>query len=561
MIPFVRKYILGDSVENETAPHIFLILLFYVVATSAYTGLFFGSGDLVVRVPLCLLLIISYVVLERSTLSKDILAFLSPSVLMIVILIGTVYFEGDFLLFTYAVGGAMISLTYMKPRALLIYTAAMSVILAFFLFVLGYNILGVNFTMPQNYVNFLTMIGLNLVLYGFCKTYNKAAHAKGAFLSNMSHEIRTPLNAIIGMTAIGKSSGDIEAIRYTLEKIEDASTHLLGIVNDVLDMSKIDSGKFELSLEAFDFERMIQRVVNVISYKVEEKVHTFTVDIDKRIPAVLIGDDQRLAQVITNLTGNAIKFTPEGGTIALRASLLEETDDACVIQVEVADNGIGISQEQQKKLFMTFQQAETNTSRKYGGTGLGLSISKSIVGMMKGRVWVESQLGEGATFAFTAQLHKVGDAQIAQQISAQQASEGDAAPALFAGRRILLAEDIEINCEIVKSLLEPTQAAIIVAANGAEAVHIFSQSPDTFDLILMDIQMPEMDGYEATRRIRQLDAANAESIPIIAMTANAFKEDIEQCLKAGMDGHIAKPLDIGEVMRILQLYLSASRQL
>ena len=557
MLPFVRRYILGGSVENETAPHIFLILLFYVVATSAYTWIFFGLGDLAVRGPLCLLLIVSYVLLERSTLSKDILAFLSPSALMAVILIGAVYFEGDFLLFTYAVGGAMISLTYMKPRALLIYTAVMSVILAFFLVVLGYNMLGVNFTVAQNYVNFLAMIGLNLVLYGFCKTYNKAAHAKGAFLSNMSHEIRTPLNAIIGMTAIGKISDDVDAIRYTLEKIEDASTHLLGIVNDVLDMSKIDSGKFELSLEAFDFERMIQRVVNVISYKAEEKAQAFTVDIDKRIPAVLIGDDQRLAQVITNLVGNAIKFTPEGGAIALRANLLEETDAACIIQVEVTDNGIGISQEQQKKLFMTFQQAETNTSRKYGGTGLGLSISKSIVGMMQGRVWVESQLGEGATFAFTAQLHKVGDAQTAQP----EAGETDAEPALFAGKRILLAEDIEINCEIVKSLLEPTQAEIIIAVNGAEAVRTFSQSPDTFDLILMDIQMPEMDGYEATRRIRQLDAANAGTIPIVAMTANAFKEDIERCLKAGMDGHIAKPLDMGEVMRVLQLYLSANRQL
>ena len=554
MITFVRKYILGGSAKNETAPHIFLILLFYVVATCTYTALFFELSNFIIRVLISLFLIISYILLERSSLSNDTLAFLSPSVLLIFVLIGALYFDGDFLLFTYTVGGAMISLTYMKPKALLIYTAVMSVIQAFFLIALGRNMLGVNFTMAQNYVNFLTMIGLNLVLFVFCKTYTKAAQAKGAFLSNMSHEIRTPLNAIIGMTAIGKTSDDINITRYTLEKIEDASTHLLGIVNDVLDMSKIDSGKFDLSFEVFNFERMIQRVVNVISYKVEEKEQTFTINIDKRIPATLIGDDQRLAQVITNLTGNAVKFTQKGGSIALHAHLLEETDSTCIIQIDVRDNGIGISPEQQKNLFTTFQQAETNTSRKYGGTGLGLAISKSIVDMMKGKVWVESQLGKGATFAFTVQLEKVDNIEAAQRII-DEIIESEAIPAVFAGKQILLAEDVEINCEIVKALLEPTLVSIVVAVNGAEAVRIFSESPDAFDLILMDVQMPEMDGYEATRRIRQLDVARAESIPIIAMTANVFKEDIEQCLKAGMNNHIGKPLDIDEVMRVLQIYL------
>jgi signal transduction histidine kinase/DNA-binding response OmpR family regulator len=511
-----------------------------------------------------------------------------------------------------------------------------------------------------------------------------ASRAKSDFLANMSHEIRTPMNAIIGMTAIAKTSSDAERKDYCLDKINDASTHLLGVINDILDMSKIEANKFELSFSEFSFERMLQKVTNVINFRVDEKNQAFSVRIDNSIPATLVGDDQRLSQVITNLLSNAVKFTPDGGAISLCAELLKEENGICTLKISVSDTGIGISPEQRQRLFTSFEQADNGISRKFGGTGLGLAISKRIVEMMNGEIWIESELGKGSTFFFTIQaltseespsqstlrpdanwsnlkilvvddmpeileyfseimgsygvpcevaasgeeamdrldrgerydiyfvdwkmpgidgveLSKQikwrGSDNIVIMISAAEwsAVESDARAAgiskflskpLFAssivdcineclGREhatqaaatpgggvpdlsayhVLLTEDIEINREIVMSYLEPTGLTIDCAENGAEAVRIYGGSPEQYDLIFMDIQMPEMDGYEASRRIRGMDSERARKVPIIAMTANVFREDIERCLAAGMNDHVGKPVDVAEVMAKLKKYL------
>jgi len=512
----------------------------------------------------------------------------------------------------------------------------------------------------------------------------EASKAKSDFLSNMSHEMRTPLNAITGMTTIGKNAKDAERKDYALDKIQDASTHLLGVINDVLDMSKIEAHMLELSPIEFNFEKMLQKVATVVSFRMDEKKQKFVVRIDEKIPSTLIADDQRLAQVITNLLGNAVKFTPEEGSITLNAEFKGEKNGLYTIQVGVTDTGIGISSQQQKRLFSSFQQAESSTTRKYGGTGLGLAISKSIVEMMGGKIWIESEPGKGATFVFTIQarrgaedkrkplldvdlnnvrvmavdddpdiltyfldiarryglscetaasgekalelVNKKGDhhiyfvdwkmpvmdgIQLTRKIKAgdpessvvimvsaaewsaiaeeakaagvdrflskplfpsaiaeiineclgvdkRQAEETKAVDinGIFAERRILLAEDVEINREIVQALFEPTQMNMDCAENGVEAVRMFSEAPDRYDLIFMDVQMPEMDGYEATKRIRAMDNSKAKTIPIIAMTANVFKEDIDKCLAAGMNSHIGKPLNFEEVMKILHSYFA-----
>ena len=386
-----------------------------------------------------------------------------------------------------------------------------------------------------------------------------ASEAKSRFIANMSHEMRTPLNAITGMTAIGKNAKEVERKDYALDKIKDASAHLLGVINDVLDISKIEANMLELSPDEFNFEKMLQNTVAVINFRVDEKQQKLSVHIDDKIPKTLVADDQRLAQVITNLLSNAVKFTPEKGSITLDARCIGEEKDICTIQISVTDNGIGISSEQQKRLFMSFQQAESSTTRKYGGTGLGLAISKSIVELMGGKIWVVSELEKGSTFSFTIMAKKSKTAETVNEHTtgdARQAEEtGTNINGLFAGRRVLLVEDVEINREIVLSLLEPTQLEIDCAENGAEAVRMFSEDPNKYELIFMDVQMPEMDGYEATRRIRSLDTSKGKTVPIVAMTANAFREDIEECLAAGMDDHIGKPIDFEKVIEKLRAYL------
>ena len=384
---------------------------------------------------------------------------------------------------------------------------------------------------------------------------NQAAMAKGAFLSNMSHEIRTPMNAIVGMAAIGKLTNEIERKNYALNKIEDASAHLLAIINDVLDMSKIESGKFELSLSKFHFSDMIWRVASVISFRVEEKNQYFEINIDENIPPTLIGNEHRLAQVITNLVGNAVKFTPHEGRIDLNARLLKEENKICTIQVEVIDNGIGISPEQQVDLFQPFHQVETDAARKFEGTGLGLSICKNIIGIMGGRIWVESKLGEGAAFIFTVEMKRADEAGKYPDTSWQKTGQNGKKPFSLSDKCILLVEDIVVNREIVIALLEQTEIKIECAENGKQAVDMFTQAPEKYELIFMDVQMPEMDGYEATRRIRLINHSKAKTIPIIAMTAYTFREDVERCLNAGMNDHIGKPLDFNQLMEKLRQYL------
>ncbi|MCL1789620.1 MAG: ATP-binding protein, partial [Oscillospiraceae bacterium] len=382
--------------------------------------------------------------------------------------------------------------------------------------------------------------------------------AKSNFLANMSHEIRTPINAIVGMTSIGKSDSDTRKKDYCFHKIENASSHLLGVINDILDISKIEANKFELSPIEFDFRKVMNGVVNVINFRVDEKQQKFSVSVDKTIPETLIGDDQRLAQVITNLLSNAVKFTAEKGAIHLEATFLGEENGGCKMQVKVSDNGIGISSEQQEHLFTSFQQANSSTTRKYGGTGLGLVICKNIVEMMNGEIWLESELGKGAVFTFTflAERGSISEQESSVRQDDDELPENSSeTPADFKGRHILLAEDMEINREVVMSLLEPTSLGITGAENGIEAVRMFKETPDKYDLIFMDIQMPEMDGYEATRQIRASGLPRSKEVPIVAMTANVFREDVQKCFESGMDGHLGKPLVTEEVIDVLRKYL------
>jgi len=516
----------------------------------------------------------------------------------------------------------------------------------------------------------------------------KASQAKGEFLSHMSHEIRTPLNAIIGMINIAVNTDDIEKIKYCLQRAGSASKHLLNIINDILDMSKIEAHKFELSFAEFNFEKMLMDIINVTNVRAEEKNLNFAVILNTNVPSYIISDELRFSQVIMNLLNNAIKFTPENGKVVLRVEKIEEDGDEITLKTEIADSGIGMTEEQQKRLFTSYVQADSSISKNFGGTGLGLVISKQIVELMHGEIWIESKPNKGSKFIFTTKVQKgVGktDVQLSPKINRDELrilavddseetrmyfthvmdafhlpcdiacngkealemmekstdkpynlffvdwqmpdmdgieltkkikeATGDKSfvimlsmadwktiekEAITAGVKqfipkpifpsvlinvinecieikpksgserqggksekgynfkdfaILVAEDVEINREILSSILEETGVSIDFAQNGSSAVSMFQMHPDKYNLILMDVNMPEMDGYEATLAIRALELTQAKKICIIAMTANVFREDIERCLQTGMNDHIGKPISPEALYEKLKKYL------
>ncbi len=378
----------------------------------------------------------------------------------------------------------------------------------------------------------------------------KADMAKSTFLASMSHEIRTPMNAIIGMTTVGQRAPDVARKDDALCKIADASRHLLSIINDVLDMSKLESHKVELARLPFSFRNTFKSGAGLLGLQMAEKGLAFSMDMDESIPSLLLGDEQRLRQVLVNLLSNAVKFTPAGGFVRLEAALQGETDGLYLIRIAVRDSGIGISPEEASRLFQPFQQATQGIARKYGGTGLGLAISRHIVELMGGRIWLEEKNGPGSCFCFTVRLPRAQQEDI-PAADAQSAAQVDLTGRL-ARHKMLLVEDSPINQEILLSLLEETGITIQCADNGRQAVEMFAADPAAWDIVLMDVQMPEMDGLEATRRIRALEHPRAAAVPIIAMTAHVFSEDVERCLQAGMTAHLGKPLAVDRLFQVLR---------
>ncbi len=367
--------------------------------------------------------------------------------------------------------------------------------------------------------------------------YDSANRAKSDFLSRMSHEIRTPMNAIIGMTYIAQTHIDnAEKVAEDLSKISQSSHYLLGLINDILDMSRIESGKLTLESAVFDLNDMIENITTLIGAQAQTKDITFHTDISLSCPYVT-GDSLHLNQVLINLLGNAIKFTPERGSVKL---IIHQEPDGQIF-FSVRDTGIGVSPQNQSRIFQSFEQAEGSTTRKYGGTGLGLAISSRLVQLMGGSLSLNSEPGKGSDFYFTITLPI--DMQQGQSI--RQTKPGTHTISSAKGLHILLVEDNDLNIEIAQTILETAGAVVDLAHNGQEAVDIFLTSPpDLYDLILMDIQMPVMDGLEATRVIRRSDHPRAAAIPIIAMTANAFDEDMKKSVESGMNGHLSKPIDI-----------------
>ncbi len=368
-----------------------------------------------------------------------------------------------------------------------------------------------------------------------------ASKAKSEFLSRMSHEIRTPMNGIIGMTAIALQQGQSgERVTDCLQKIQSSSEYLLGLINDILDMSKIESGKMKLEPCNFNMYEMLDTVGELIAPQAAAKQIDFVKDI-RLSHKWFLADRMRISQVLINLLGNAVKFTPARGKVVLLAEEVESAGERVRVSFAISDTGVGIAKEDQERVFRSFEQASSNPSKQQG-TGLGLSISSRLVQLMGSNIQIESELGEGSTFRFLIPLKPGEDMET--EVSAEEVS--------FEGRRVLVVEDNELNSEIAQCLLEERGFEVACVYNGAEAVDkIKNTQPGTYDVILMDIMMPVMDGLAATRAIRSMEREDCHTIPIVAMSANAFDDDLKKSVECGMNGHLSKPVDVEKLYQTL----------
>ena len=563
MINFVESLIFRNRPISKLAPNIFLLLVVLLVVRSVYVGLFFASYYLILNIVLLSALVFSFWILEMTVRSKFILSFLAP---FAVVFFMTLYaiFVFDFLLFLYTIGAALISLTYMKPKGMLLFIILSSVLLLLIL-VLGINVLGEEFSSTHHYINLFLATGLNILLYLFNKSYTRlideleetkekaleASRIKSDFLANMSHEIRTPLNSIIGLTEVISRYSKNEKVAKYIKTLKKSSKHLLALVNDVLDFSKIEQGIIDVHEVTYSFKSLIKDVLDIIRPRLEAKEPSIELDIDINSDLMtlsLIGDKTKLAQILINIMTNSLKYTQEGYVRLKAEGIYKDLSNEINLRFTISDTGIGIHEKDKVNLFTEFSRFNLDQNASIEGTGLGLAIVYRFIKTLGGDVKIDSAYEKGTTVIIN----------VTQKINYDEQTNStiDETNIEVKSAKILVVDDVESNLVVIGGFLENQNFELHYVSSGLEAIQ--KSMEHKYDLILMDHMMPIIDGTKTMKKIRNENNYNRNT-PIIVVTANALVGAKEKLIEAGFDDYVSKPIDIKNLNMILSKWLDQNK--
>ena len=564
MYDFIKKYILGNSNRNVNAPYLFIMMVIFLVATTIYYAIVSNINYLLIRLTISILMVLFFILLERSKLSTTTLAFVMPFQLIGLLTLGTLVFYGDFLIYVYTVGGAMISLTYMRPKGMLLYIIFTTLLQSFVIFILGANILNPNLNFSQNVAGLVAATILNIAIYRFSLSYTRVFKAKEEFLSRMSHEIRTPITTVLGISEIEiKKNIKNQTIHETNSflRINRAANTLLDIVNDVLDFSKLKDGKVDMIIKEYKVAELLQDVSQMYQTIAIDKNLVFTIDISDNTPSCVIGDKRRIMQVVVNVLSNAFKYT-QAGHVALKVSAAQINEQKSMLVFEISDTGLGMTKKQIGNIFDAYARFHEYEQATEIGTGLGMPIVQELMLLLGGNIKIDSSpfVGTVVQLKIPHEINKkdVLNPNIIQALKEfklitdkKAINAYDQNIILYA--KVLIVDDTEANLYVVKGLLAFYKLEIETCVSGFEAIDKIKKG-NVYDIIFMDAMMPGISGTESMHAIRGLNYKG----PIVVLTANAFVGMKEKYLEEGFDDFLSKPIQTDVLHKILIKHIKSN---
>ena len=564
MIGGIKKYILGNDVKSVTSPYTFVILILFSMLTMVHYALLFEASDLRVRMILNMGMLVSFIALERSPLRANHLSVLVPSVLVTFLMVGAIYFNGDFLIYVYTIGGAMVSLTYLNANGLLSYLLFMGIVQG--VAIIGFDLrpMGSGFTIAQNTAGWITAIGLNLTVWAFCVSYTKLVKSKEIFLSRMSHELRTPISAVMGIAEIElKNTQRTEREKESFYRIQQSARTLLHIINDVLDLSRLRAGEMRVIRRSYNVLGLIDEVSHLYQGRKDEREVAFELEISEELPLMLKGDRLRVSQIMMNLLSNAFKYT-DRGQVLMRVWLAphEVLTEKGFLCFEIRDTGLGMTPGQLADIRQEYARFHEEERPYAVGTGLGMPIVYQLVGLMKGDIFIESEVGVGTSVTVRVPSTIIGEALIGKEGVAQLKSfmvttseeYNQVIAEDMSYGKVLIVDDIEANLYVMEGLLGFYRLHVDRCSSGRTVLDKV-KAGNVYDLILIDSMMPGLDGTQTLHHLRDMDYTH----PVVVVTANALVGMQEKYEAEGFDAYLSKPVKSRLLHEVLVKYVRRDR--